>query len=229
MKKVVSLVLAFAFVASIGTQSFAANTKKEFTASVSFSGGTVTFNATYSGSGTALTWDTTGITLGSSSNQWKTANGFFTLTKTISVANGTVTVYQNNKGTGTAAYVATTGKTVDTQGHKNFNGLVKGGSGGGEEGYRDLAFVVLAAQGTPDWSKLTTESADYRYMIDQSNYDFSSAHKDYDLIANKDGYKGIANSASTQTAYMYVGANFKNVLGGESYGTNHIVFEYGIE
>lgn len=229
MKKFFGLLVATLFVSS---SVFAAMTQlTPFTASVTFSGGAVTFTANYSkGNTTPITWATSGIVLGQETDQWKTAEGYFTLTKSVTDAKGKVYVYQDNKNGGSTYKAENGNKSGTGDDDYSFSGLVLGGSNGGNNNFRDLAFVVLANQGAPDWSKLTTESADYRYFTDKSTTGQYKFEKNaYNTIADVNGFNGIEDSANINTAYMYVGANFKNVYSGQSFGTDKIIFEYGVE
>ena len=227
MKKILGLLVVALFVSSSAFAEM--STLDPFAASVSFSGGVATFSAVYSGSGN-ITWSTTGINLGQEADQWKTAEGYITLTKNITDANGKVYVYTDNKNGGTT-YKATNGWVYSEDlSDLSWAGLVKGGSDGGNNNFKSLAFIVMDEQGTPDWSKLTTTSADYRYLTDKSTVGSQAFAKSiYNTIADVNGYVGIEDSAATTTAYMYIGANFTKVYSGESYGTDKIIFEYGIE
>ena len=235
MKKIVVLALACVFM--LGNTAFAST--KNFIASVSFSGGTVSFNATLA-SGSNLTWDTSKVTLGSSTTQWLAATARINMTKTITKNTGYVYIYQDNKaeasGSGQSAdYVATKGKT-QSEGVFVYNGLVKGKSGGGEDGYLSMTYkITTTEESNPnlDPKDGTADRYGVRYFTDKGDTNF--AKNGYTMVANSSGYiadvgeggnpEPIEGSASVTNGYMYVGAGFVNVIGGDSYGSNHIVFE----
>ena len=246
------LVLAVALLVS--SSVFAATTTKAtFTASVSFIGDVSFEAALASGSGTALTWNTTGITLDSSSSQWKQTTTTIKMTKSIGQANAKVYMYQDNKATGSGVnqdYVATTGRTEG--GKKVYSGLVKSGTGGGDPAYDgqtllDMSYLPMAyyistsASATPNFANVESTDAatayGYRYFVDKSNeavIDGSTA-AGYYTVANVNGYiadvdadsnpQAIANTATVADGYVYIAANFMKVKPGFSYGTNKILFD----
>lgn len=247
------LVLAVALLVS--SSVFAATTittKATFTASVSFIGDVSFAAALASGSGTALTWNTEGITLDSSSSQWKQTTTTIKMTKSIGQANAKVYMYQDNKATGSGVnqdYVATTGRTES--GKKVYSGLVKSGTGGGDPAYDgqtllDMSYLPMAyyistsASETLDFSNVE-KSGDpnygYRYFVDKSNEAVvdGSTKPGYYTVANVNGYikdvdqnsnpEAIANTATVADGYVYIAANFMKVKPGFSYGTNKILFD----
>lgn len=241
--------LALACVVLFSSAAFAAT---EFTAAVTFSGGTVSFDASLQ-TGSQLTWDTTKINIAQSTVQWKPATAYIQMTKTITKAGGKVYFYQDNtaaKGSGDEKYVAVssrteresdkTGKIIEID-LKKFNGLVKGGSKGGETGFTPMSFKISTVTlATPD---MTGGIYGTRYLTDKSdtklNKEKTAAvpwEKDgYCTVADANGFiadvnedgvpEAIEGSSSVSTGYMYIGAGFKNVMGGDSYGSNHLKFE----
>lgn len=233
MKKFMSLAVALVATAMLSSSVFAAT---DFTASVSFSGGDVTFDASLS-SGTSLTWNANDIYKGQSTAQWKAATACIQMTKTITKASGKVYFYSDNTAaagtSGSVAYVATSSKTAGG-GVFTYNGLVKGGSGGGETGFTPMSFKVSTVTiASPMIDPTAASHYGTRYMIDAHDSNFT---KDgYCMVANANGYvedvgagnnpNVIEGSASVSTGYLYIGAGFVNVMGGDSYGSNHIKFE----
>ncbi len=236
MRKIVSLVLAAVFF--LGNTAFATTT--EFTAAVTFRGGIVTFDATLS-TGSSITWNDASVDLGSATTQWVNATTVINMEKTITKNTGYVYIYQNNKdaaGPGDAKYVATTPRT--NKGNKKvYNGLVKGNSNGGENGYMPMTFKISTYTLTsPDLDPRDPNDSSktkygVRYLTDQNDDGFGK--NGYTMVANSSGYiedvdasenpNVIENSATVSTGYMYIGAGFTNVVGGDSYGSNHIIFE----
>lgn len=228
MRKLVALAVVVLFSSSV----FAGSTFKDFTASVTFTGGETTFDASLQ-TGTSLTWDTTTITLNSSTDQWKPATAYISMTKTISQRNGVVYMYQDNKAdagtSGDAKYKAVNPRTEDTG--TKYNGLVKGGSEGGENGYLPMSFKISTyTLTTPD---MKGGAYGTRYITDTN--DQSWVKDGYKLVASANGYiadvdgagnpEAIVGSDKVSQGYMYIGANFLNIMSGDSFGSNHIKFE----
>jgi len=225
--------LALACVVLFSSAAFAAT---EFTAAVTFSGGTVSFDASLS-TGSSLTWSTGDITLNSSTVQWKQATAYIQMTKTITKSSGKVYFYEDNSAaagaSGDAKYVATSSKTAGG-GVFTYNGLVKGGTGGGETGYLPTSFKISTyTLTTPQMDPEATQHYGTRYITDAKDSNF--AKNGYSMVANAGGFvedvdaggnpNNIEGSATVSTGYMYIGAGFKNVMGGDSFGSNHIKFE----
>lgn len=232
MKKIVSLLLVFGCAFLLSSSLFAAT---EFTAEVSFtSGGEVSFDAvlknrTGNTSATAITWNASDITIGTSDVQWKASTVYAVLTSTITKAVGKVYLYQNNKSTTTAAKYQATNPRHETT-NQIYSGLVKANSAGGDGNFAPMTFLVSTVTvTTPDISPVISEYGK-RYFIDQDNSNF--AKSGYCTVVDADGYinavdgsGNVQHLAKQTTGYMYFGAGFQNVLAGTSYGTNNIKFE----
>lgn len=232
MRKIVSTLLIFGCIFLAAGYAFAAT---EFTAEVSFtSGGEVSFDAVLKNraddsSATAITWDASDISIGSSSIEWKAATVYAVMTSTVTKAAGKVYIYQNNKSTSTAVkYQATSPRYEES--NQIYSGLVKANSGGGDGNFAPMTFLVSTVTvTTPDISPVVSEYGK-RYFIDQDNSNFSKS--DYCTVVDSEGYinavDGSGNAqhlAKQTTGYMYFGAGFQNVIAGTSYGTNNIKFE----
>lgn len=225
----------------LGSSAFAAT---EFTAAVSFTNGEeVAFDATLS-AGTQLTWDAADINYTQTTDQWKPATAYIIMKSTITKAGGKVFFYQDNKSAAsTSKYIAVSSRTETEVGSivllKKFNGLVKGGSKGGENGYLPMSFKVSTCTLTNP--SMVAGVYGTRYLTDKSDTQLNAAKtaavawstSTYSQVAGaygfvedvlKTGEPGYIQGVNT-TGYLYVGANFKNVISGESYGSDKIKFE----
>ncbi|MDD2523754.1 MAG: hypothetical protein PHG84_04270 [Endomicrobiaceae bacterium] len=250
MKKTVSLLLFFGFVFLLSSSLFAASTLITKTAEVSFTGGEVSFSADLfyttatATSASKISWDASTITLDSPNVDWQIANVYAVLHSTITtvVGNAKVYMYQDNKNA-VGNYVATSSRTEGTESLPiaKYNGLVKSGSGGGENGYLAMSYRISTT--TLDVStyiidpETTVEEIQYknRYITDKSdgNYEVGA----YSLVSDYNGFVVNVSSAvpptpnyilpknTNNTAYMYFGAGFKNIYAGTSYGTDKLIFE----
>ena len=237
MKKFFGVLAVLAVTAMISSSVFAA---RDFLAKVTFSGGTVSFDASLSNGG-SITWNPSDITLGQSTAQWAKATNYITMTKTITKTSGKVYIYTDNKNStipsgGSADYVATSSRTVVDKGvtSYSYSGLVKSGTGGGNNNkYAPTSFRISTT--TLSAADINPDNYGARYMKDKNDSNYAAQKDGYCLVATSDGYiedvdennnpNAIENSSSVQTAYMYVGAQFTNVAGGDSFGSNHVTFE----
>ena len=218
----------------------------EFTAEVSFAGlGSVEFdvvlkNVADNSTATKITWDPEGINFGNTGMenlQWKAANVYAEMTKNITSSQGVVYIYQDNKSTvGNAIYVATTPRVVggtESSPENAYNGLVKGGSNGGQLAYLPVTFKTSTVTvASPDTIMNAPGEYGQRYLTDIS--DTGWVKDDYRIVANAEGFSEdvgeyglypITGSSSVTTGYMYFSAGFHDVYGGNTFGSNHIIFE----
>lgn len=248
MKKFFSLLAVLALVGMASSAVWAApTTEATHTALASFSGGTIAFsadlynwNSTYTGTtATNITFDTTGITLGSSTEQFKCASVYALIQSTITAANGKVWVYQDNQNNSDDKYKVASDKPRHDGTKTLFSGLVKANSSGGDGNFAPLeAYYKKLSEAKTDITTLPTSfpSGEYAYGI----YWFVDVHdstyvpKDsYMLVSTAAGnYVGTADGVRhyvNEPVVMFFGAYFTNVLGGDSYGTNSITFISEVE
>lgn len=250
MKKFVSFlaVLALALVCGGGSVFAAPQVEGSLkTAIASFTGGTISFsadlynwNSTYTGAtATNITWTTDGITLGSSTEQFKCADVYALIQSTITAASGKVWVYQDNQNNSDTKYKVASDKPRHDSQKTLFSGLVRGNSGGGDGNFAPLqAYYKKLSEAKTSITSLPESfpSGQYAYGIywfvdvNDSTY---VAKDPYMLVSTADGnYTGTADGVRHYThepVVMFFGAYFTNVLGGDSYGTNSITFVSEIE
>ncbi len=252
MKKVFSLLAVLAvtvFMASmVYAQTFAT---KSATASFE-SAGEVSFSATlYKFTGQAsqytnptsaetegIAWDISTIPLNSSDKHWQASNVYCLIKSTITTASGRVVIYQDNAHNSDEYKDSTTNPTA---------GLVKKNSGGGS----NLVFQYFSC-------KLEgTDGAKTKYVSSQPN--FQRQAPNYNDPYGSRGFKDIGEIGTTPSdadlAYitiakssgiwdgtsdgsdwfnpgdnvLFFGAEFVNILGGDSYGTQTIKFATQVE
>lgn len=257
MKKFLTLLLVLASTILLSSTIFAAPpVTTDFSAEVSFAGlGSVEFDVTLknvadNSPATKITWDPAGITFGTSDMnnlQWKAANVYAEMTKNITSSAGVVYIYQNNtSNVGNAVYVATTPRVeggTPSDPLNRFNGLVKGGSNGGQFAYLPMTFrtstVTVASPDTIMVSPNAGPQAFWgqRYLTDISDTGWVK-DDGYKTVANAEGYSAdigeeggvsflapIEGSGTLSKGYMYFSAGFHHVYGGDTFGSNHIIFE----
>ncbi len=247
MKKFLTLLLVLASTILLSSTIFAAPpVTTDFSAEVSFAGlGSVEFDVTLknvadNSPATKITWDPAGINFGNpgmDNLQWKAANVYAEMTKNITSSQGVVYIYQDNKSTvGNAVYVATAPRvTGGTQSSPEvaYNGLVKGGSNGGQFAYLPVTFKTSTVTvASPDTIMNAPGEYGQRYLTDVS--DTGWVKDVYRTVANAEGFSEdvgeyglypITGSSSVSTGYMYFSAGFHDVYGGNTFGSNHIIFE----
>ena len=247
MKKFLTLLLVLASTILLSSTIFAAPpVTTDFSAEVSFSGmGAVEFsvvlkNVADNSAAEKITWDPAGINFGNpgmDNLQWKAANVYAEMTKNITSSQGVVYIYQDNKSTvGNAVYVATAPRvTGGTQSSPEvaYNGLVKGGSNGGQFAYLPVTFKTSTVTvASPDTIMNAPGEYGQRYLTDVS--DTGWVKDVYRTVANAEGFSEdvgeyglypITGSSSVSTGYMYFSAGFHDVYGGNTFGSNHIIFE----
>ncbi|MBO7610941.1 MAG: hypothetical protein J6T23_01885 [Elusimicrobia bacterium] len=249
MKKFFSLLAVFALVSMAGT-AFAAPTAEgdPKTALATFTGGSISFsadlytwNSTYTGgTATNITWNTTGIELGSSTEQFKCADVYALIQSTITAASGKVWVYQDNQNNSDTRFKVADDKPRHDGTETLFSGLVRGNSGGGDgDGnfaplaafYKPLSEAKTGIKTLPTQFPPSGEGSYGVYWfkdVHDSNY---TPKESYTLVATSAGnFVGFgAPDFVKEPVVMFFGAKFKNVLGGDTYGTNSITFVSEIE
>ena len=243
MKKVFSLLAVLALVCMVGTafaESFSSDSKTAIatfrSGEIGFSATLYNWNSTYTGStATQITWTTTDLDLGSSELQFKCADVYALIESNITVPNAKVYVYQDNKNNTTADYVAVSSRSVDNV--WRYDGLVK--KGGND--YATLTFRCRTlADAKATITELPTEWPSWqpydgvRRFVDKSNSDWATQKTGSDIIiATTDGtWIGSGDWGTTwekQPVVMFFGAQFANVLGGDTFGTNTITFNTTVE
>ena len=252
IRKIRSLV--FAFIATVvlgGGSAFAAVS----ISSVTYSGladfsrsGVAQFsftlkNVTGGATATRINWSTTTAFNTTSNDRWVRAEQYAVVAATVTKAGFNVYMYQTN---GNSSVYQSTIPRTNEDGSKAYSGLVRSGSYGGEyRGYIPIAYsFVPSIQATITYDQKTaTTSATRadRYFCDikdtkaDGKTPRSSTGRDsYTLIASVcgpvfdvDAVNGpwCGNTVANNTAYMYFFGNFKNIVGGDVYGTDqlHIV------
>lgn len=244
MKKFFSLLAVLALVGMAGTAFAESFTSDSKTAIATFRSGEIGFsatlynwNSTYTGAtATNITWTTSDVPLGSSTEKFKCADVYALLESNITVPNAKVYVYQDNKHNTTTEYVAGAGRVVSEV--TRYDGLVKSGG----TGYADLTFRCV------ELSKAKTEITDLpeawpswepysgvRRFVDKGNSDWATQKTGSDIIlATTDGiWCGEQNPSTVwwkkEPVVMFFGAQFVNVLGGDTFGTNTITFNTSVE
>lgn len=141
---------------------------------------------------------------------------------------------------GNAVYTAP-GSTVPVT-LERYNGLVKGSSKGGQFAYLPMTFKTSTVTVSSPDTFIVPPSAGpeafwgTRYLSDMSDEEWVKG--DYHTVANAEGFSAdiaeeggvkflspIEGSASVSTGYMYFSAGFHDVYGGNTFGSNHIIFE----
>jgi hypothetical protein len=262
MKKFLGLMAVLAVTAMVSSSVFAADLLDTFTASVSFSARPTSFNAVLvnaSGQevqGKALTWNNvTDWKMNSSDDQWKKADQIIKLSATIDTGNESVVMYQDNSNaSATSDYVAVSSRIVGSGENKRYayNGLVKGGSKGGNDVYKDgkitkanylpMAYYASDSITLPadfDLSKAASDDGyGYRFLVDKFDQKVANGEtpKGYYTIANGDGFvidvndaQGHVDTVKSDNFYVFVGANFYVLEYGKSYGTDKLLFEKIVE
>lgn len=241
MKKVLSLLVVMACVVFFSSMAFAStDTVKTINASANFaSSGEVYIsfnlkNLTDDSTATAITWDPSAVTLNSGTETWKTAQQYAVMVASVTKTSGAIYIYQDNKSN-SSDYIATNPRT-NGDGTKAFSGLVRSGSGGGESrGYIPLSYTMSASKLSSSYEYVVS-SGTARYFSDKSDLksdgSTSNFNTAYITIANIDGFvAGVTGETGTygldgvtdDTAYMYFGAGFKDVQGGDIYQTENIL------
>jgi len=241
MKKILSLLVVLACVVMFGSAVYAStDTVKTINASADFaSSGEVYIsfnlkNLADDSTATAIAWNPSAVTLNSGTETWKTAQQYAVMVASVTKTTGAIYIYQDNKSNSTD-YVATNPRT-NQDGTKAFSGLVRKGSGGGESrGYIPLSYTMSATK-LPSSYEYNTEASTARYLTDKSDLksdgSTSNLNVAYTTIANINGFVGgVTGETGTyaltgvtgDTAYMYFGAGFKDVQGGDTYKTEQIL------
>lgn len=249
MEKFRSLVIAFVAMLVLGGSAFAVNvTTNTFSGLADFSGsGAAQFsftlkNVTGNATATTINWSTTTAFNTTSNDRWVRAEQYAVVAATVTKAGFNVYMYQTN---GNSTVYRSTIPRTNEDGSKAYSGLVRSGSYGGEHrGYIAIAYsFVPSIQATITYDQKTaTTSATRadRFLIDVQNTDsigtalYPTGRVNYSMIASVcgpvfdvDAVNGpwCGNTVANNTAYMYFFGNFKNIVGGDVYGTDqlHIV------
>ena len=232
MKKFFSLLAVLAVTVFMGSTVFAApKTIGSVVSSIAnFSGaGEVSFSMDLKKisddtSVDSIQWDVANIPLGVDATDWTTSTVYAVISATVTKANNAVYMYQDNKN-GTS-YVAVSSRTESGKGI--YSGMVnKATQGGDYRGYIPMVFCSTTTKSTPNFGTEPEDVAGTRYFIDKSNTDFAD-QTNYITIANTGGLVGGVTSGGdcfnigSNTGYMYFGGLFKNILGGDDWGTDSI-------
>lgn len=206
----------------------------------------------YTGSGltTPLSFKTNNISFGSAEYQWAPCNEIIKIHSNLSVqpAGNKVSMYTNNKTNTT--HVATTGRSEgEGAAGKRYNGLVRTGESGKTEDYALLKIVSKTAtkanldfpSSMPAASVFDAMDNGGRTVVDlqDGNYDSLAENSTYIGKTGKNGgvWVGYGNDgystgnwySGSDDAILFLGAAFKGVVGGDSYGTETITFVYSVE
>jgi hypothetical protein len=245
MKKFFSLAVVLALVCMAGT-SFAADfTSSTKTAVASFTGGEVAFSANfYQWEGTYevktpaenITWNTSGITLGSSTKQWKNSEVYCLVTSAITSASGEVYIYTDNKNNTDSKYIATSSESG------YYSGLVRENSGGGApQNFADLqCFYCKLSDAKTTYNTaqpVINGGSAYgtRNLADKGSTDVTWPYVPADnIVSNRNGnFIGIGEGGVkhyiNEDIVIFFGAGFTNAIGGESFGTNTVTFKSNVE
>lgn len=248
MRKILSLLVVMACVAMFSSAVFASTTTfKTVNATANFASSGdvyVSFdlkNVVGDTTATEIAWDVSSVQLGTTTLQWKTASTYAVLTSSVTIAGGAVYMYQDNTQAA-SPYTATTPRTSGTANDKVYSGLVRSGSGGGEvRGYIPLSYTMSVSKLSSGYEYVVS-SGTARYFVDKEDKASDGITSAFDsryatltntdgIIANVDG-SGVPyalEGVSGHTAYMYFGAGFSNILGGDVYGTTKILVVKWIE
>ena len=241
-----------AFAVNVTTNTFSglADFSSSGVAQFSFTLKNVTGNA----AATRINWSTTTAFNTTSNDRWVRAEQYAVVAATVTKAGFNVYMYQTNGNSTvyrstiprTSVSTKTSGSAVIYSTTSVYSGLVRQGSYGGEHrGYIPIAYsFVPNIQATISYDQKTaTTSATRadRFLIDVKDKDkdsgtalYPTGRVDYSMIASVCGpVFGVdtvngpwcGNTVTNNTAYMYFFGNFKNIVGGDVYGTDqlHIV------
>lgn len=245
MKKILSLLVVMTCAAIFSSAVFASTTTAKTvnaTASFASSGDVyVSFdlkNISDGSTATEIAWDVLSVELGTSTIQWKTASTYAVLTSSVTTVGGAVYMYQDNTQAA-SPYTATTPRTLGAEDHnrKVYNGLVRSGSNGGEtRGYIPLNYTMSATPSAPSSYDIKGLTPTTRFFVDKADKESDGTTSAFDsryaTITNADGIIANVNEGgfpyalegvTDHTAYIYFGAGFANVLGGDVYGTTKIL------
>ena len=212
---------ALASFESAGEVSFSATLYK-------FTGQATQYSSPTSAESTGITWDISTIPLNSSTEHWQAANVYCLIKSTITTASGKVIIYQDNANNDDE-YKATTGDKRA--------GLVKKGSGGGSNLDFQYMSVKLSSATTycvtsqPNFQRQAPSYEDpygSRGFKDRSDSDFD-ADDSYLILAKSGGNWDGATWFNPGDNVLFFAATFKNILGGDSYGTQKIIFATQVE
>lgn len=243
MKKVFGLLAVLALVSMVSSAVWADPFNTHSAVATITASGTVEFSATlYKFTGQAsqysapqstgtISWDTSDVHIATEPGDWKTSQAYCLLKSTITNAGAKVVVYQDNLHNDTA-YVAT---NDDGYGHRA--GLVKANSGGGYGNFLDFQYYICElSSATASW--VTTQPNFQRQAPDY--YDpyasrgfFNKGDEGIEdskiTIATTSGIWHGNSDYSKTDHVMFFATTFKNVLSGESYGTQKIIFNTQVE
>lgn len=253
MGRIRSLIVAFITTVVLGGSAFAIVVSTQtYTGLADFSGaGSIAFsftlkNVSGNANATRINWNTTNAFNTTGIDKWVRADQYAVVAATVTKAGFNVYMYQTNGNS--TVYKATAPRTNKDE-SKVYSGLVRKGSGGGEHrGYVPIAYSFVSAIDptitfTQETSTISENRAD-RYFCDIKDTKAdgetprsSTGRDNYTLIASLCGPVfdvDIVNGPWTgkdvekdgkHTAYMYFFGNFKNIVGGDVYGTDqlHIV------
>ena len=241
-----------AFAVNVTTNTFSglADFSGSGAAQFSFTLKNVTGNAT----ATTINWSTTTAFNTTGNDRWVRAEQYAVVAATVTKAGFNVYMYQTNGNSTvyrstiprTSVSSRTISGTVIYSTTSAYSGLVRRGSYGGEHrGYIAIAYSFvpnIQTNITYDQRTATTSAirAD-RFLIDVEDKDknsgtalYPTGRVNYSMIASicgpvfdVDAVNGpwCGNTVANNTAYMYFFGNFKNIVGGDVYGTDqlHIV------
>lgn len=206
----------------------------------------------YTGTGltTALSFDTSDIDFGNDEYQWAPCNQIIKITSNLSIqaAGNKVLMYTNN--TSNATHPATTPRYDGTGATAaRYNGLVRTTVSGLDADYAPLKIVSKTATKANDDYKTSKPakalfddmSNGGRTVIDLQDGNYSTLEENSTYIGKTGknggvwvGYgtdNGVTSNwySGSDAAILFLGAAFKGVVGGDSYGTETISFVYSAE
>ena len=237
MKKLFSLVAVLAVTVLFSSSAFAAvNLRRSAIANFS-SAGEVSFSLDLKyiaddSDATVIDWDVANIPLNVDATEWTTSTVYAVLSSTVTKAGSAVYMYQDNANS--TDYKAVDGRTEN--GYKIYSGMVNQQTQGGEyRGYIPLVFcsttTKFSTATTPNFGTNPENIGGTRYFVDKSNENWglpAANTTNYVTIANTGGLVGGVDAGGacwnvgSNTGYMYFGGLFKNILGGDVYGTDQI-------
>ena len=228
MKKVFSLLAVLALVCMASSAWAAVSLTKASIANFS-SQGEITLNFTFKAISDDSTkdnieWDVEHIALKQENPSWTTATVYAEISATITKANGAIYMYQNNTDSN-SVYKSTAPRT-ESDGTKHSGMVNKVTQGGEYRGFVPMVYQITATKETPNFGSNPTNVSGTRYFSDQADSTYV-ANGDYITIANVGGLVDGYNANGTlrnigNSGYMYFGGLFKNIYGGDEWGTDRI-------
>jgi len=236
MKKLFNLVAVLAVTVLLSNSAFAAVSLTRSSIANFSSVGEVSFSLDLKyiaddSAASVIDWDVANIPLNVDATTWTTSTVYAVLSSTVTTANGTVYMFQDNANS--TDYKAVTPRTEGA--NSIYSGMVNQANQGGEyRGYVPMVFNSTTTKATPNFGTDPETVAGTRYFIDKSNTNFND-QTNYITVANTGGLVGGVTATGacwnvgSNTGYMYFGGLFKNILGGDVWGTDQIKIVSSIE